>query len=89
MDFEFDQAKDAANLLKHGLPLSDAVAVFNDPTHIVVASHRPTDNEDRFKAIGAIGGRCHTVIYVWRNDICRFISFRPSNPQEIKRYEQP
>lgn len=50
MNFEWDEAKRARNLLKHGLDFAEAVAVFDDH-HLVLPAHPGTD-EGRFKAIG-------------------------------------
>lgn len=54
MEFEFDPAKDEANRFKHGLRLAFGMRVFDDDDHVVVASNRPVDSEDRFKAIGLV-----------------------------------
>lgn len=73
MEFEFDPTKDEANRFKHGLRLAFGQRVFDHKDHIVVASHRPIDGEDRFKAIGLVDGRLYTVVHVWRGDVVRLI----------------
>ena len=88
MNLEYDPEKDRSNRAKHGLRLADAVAVFDDPAHVIISSIRPIDGEERFKAVGMIEFRCYTVVYVRRREIHRFISFRRSNSSEIKRYER-
>jgi uncharacterized DUF497 family protein len=40
MQFTFDPRKDVANILKHGLSLSDAPLVFNAPNKLTLESPR-------------------------------------------------
>ena len=82
MDVEFDPAKDAANILKHGVSLAFGAALFADPAHIVFASARPIDGEDRFKVIGLVDNRLWTAVHVYRGAAIRFISVRRSNDGE-------
>lgn len=88
MEFEFDPAKDDANRAKHGLRLAFGMRVFDHDDHIVLASHRPEDGEERFKAIGLVDGRLHTVVHVWRGDVVRLISVRRSNASEQRDYDR-
>ncbi len=51
MRFQFDPAKAAANLKKHGVSFADAEGVFADP----LAAHRAdpdAESEERFVALG-------------------------------------
>jgi uncharacterized protein len=57
VEIEFDAEKDAANLLKHGVSLAFGSKLFADADHIVIASIRPVDGEDRYKVIGSVDGR--------------------------------
>jgi uncharacterized protein len=86
--FEFDPAKDEANRFKHGVRLAFGLRVFDHPDHIVVGSHRSIDGEERFKAIGLVDGRLHTVVHVWREDVMRLISVRRSNASEQRDYDR-
>ncbi|HUD28496.1 MAG TPA: BrnT family toxin [Novosphingobium sp.] len=88
MEFEFDPAKDEANRLKHGLPLAFGMRVFDDPFHAVLPSHRPVDGEDRYKAVGVVGGKLFTLVHVWREDRIRLISVRRSNAGEQRDYDR-
>lgn len=88
MDIEFDPAKDAANIDKHGVSLTFGVQVFEDADHIVIASHRPIDGEDRFKVIGAVDAKLWTAVYVLRGAAFRFISVRRSNYGEERLYDR-
>jgi uncharacterized protein len=82
----FDPAKDAANRVKHRLPLSFGDRIFEDGNHLIVPSIREIDGEERFKVIGVVGERMFTGIFVWREGLPRFISVRRSNPGEEKAY---
>ena len=85
---EFDPDKGESNRLKHGVPLLFGLQVFEDKDHIILASFRPVDGEDRFKAVGLIAGRLWTAIYVERGDAIRLISVRRSNDGEQGNYDR-
>lgn len=86
MDIEFEATKDAANVQKHGVSLGFGKQVFNDVDHIVIASHRLIDGEDRYKVIGMVEARLWTAVYVLRSSRFRFISVRRSNDGEERIY---
>ena len=87
MDFQFDPAKAAGNLRKHGGSFADAEAVFMDP----LALHRidpDAEGEERFVAIGAgSAGHLLVVVYTLRGEAIRLISARRATPVEIRAYE--
>ncbi|MBW9086888.1 BrnT family toxin [Rhizobium wenxiniae] len=85
-DGEFDPEKDASNREKHGLSLSFGDEIFGDRAHLVISSIREADGEERFKVIGAVGDRLFIGVFVWRNDVRRFISVRRSNKSEERLY---
>lgn len=89
MEIEFDTAKDQANRDKHGVSLAFGASVFQDARHLLIASIRPIDGEERFKAIGLIDGKLWTAIHVLRGDRVRFISVRRSNDGEARIYNRP
>ena len=82
----FDAAKDAINRQKHQLSLAFGDRIFEDPIHLIFPTVRDADGEERFKLIGLIGGKLFTGIFVWRDDLPRFISVRRSNRNEEQRY---
>lgn len=82
----FDTAKDAMNLAKHGVSLVFGVRVFDDPKQVIIASFRPVDSEDRFKAVGMVDGNLWTAVHVRRGGIIRMISVRRSNSGEQGNY---
>jgi uncharacterized protein len=84
MDFQFDPAKAAGNLRKHGVSFADAETVFMDP----LALHRidpDAEGEERFVAIG--GGSAGHLVYTLRGEAIRLISARRATPVEIRAYE--
>lgn len=87
MEIEFDADKDAANRFKHKLPLAFGKRVFEDMDHLVVPTIRLGDEEERYKAIGAVDGKLYTAIHVWRGDTIRMISVRRSNAREQRDYD--
>jgi uncharacterized DUF497 family protein len=86
MSIEFDPAKDAINLAKHGVSLAFGSRVFEDADHLVLASIRPIDGEDRFKVIGLVDGNLWTAVHVLRGAAVRLISVRRSNDGEERAY---
>ncbi|GGY94641.1 BrnT family toxin [Novosphingobium colocasiae] len=71
MEFTFDPAKDEANRFKHGLRLAFGMRVFEDPYHELVPSFRPSDGEDRYKAIGLVDRKLITTVYVIQGSLIR------------------
>lgn len=86
MIVEFDPAKNAANIAKHGVPLAFGTRVFADPDHLVIAAIRQADGEDRYKAIGMVDGKIWTAVHVLRGGVTRFVSVRRSNDGEERAY---
>jgi uncharacterized DUF497 family protein len=54
--FEWDDAKAAANLKKHGVSFELARYVFND-AHLLLLPDRVVEGEQRWQAIGSAEGR--------------------------------
>ncbi|MBD0319414.1 MAG: BrnT family toxin, partial [Gemmatimonadetes bacterium] len=65
MHYEWDAAKAAANVMKHGVQFSDAVSVFGDDEAISI--HDPNPEEERFITIGMDAfARVLVVVYTFR-----------------------
>lgn len=86
MENRFDPAKDAANRQKHNLSLAFGDRLFEDHNHLVIPSIRPVDGEERFKVVGLVGEKLFTGVFVWRDNLPRFISVRRSNQGEERAY---
>jgi uncharacterized protein len=86
MEFEWDEAKNSANVQKHGIAFSKAVAVFADDRRRVVEDERYRYDEPRFQVFGLIEGRLHVVIIAMRGETVRIISARRANKREQKKH---
>jgi uncharacterized DUF497 family protein len=87
VEYEWDPAKAAANLRKHGIDLADAASVLSDP----LAATRDDDYalEARRLTLGLDAlGRLLVVCYVHRGSKVRIISARKATPHERRQYEE-
>lgn len=88
MESTFDPKKNAANLRKHGVPLSDGDGVLNDPLALTIED-RLSEGEQRFVSIGMnVFGQLRVVVYTYRGDGVRIISVRRPEPKEVRAYEE-
>jgi len=85
MDIEYDQNKDAVNLFKHGISLSEATRIDWD-TLWAIEDQRHDHGEVRIIGFAYIKLRLYCIIYTDRNYIRRVISLRKANTREMKRY---
>ena len=85
MDFEYDPAKSAANVSKHGIDFDQAQALWDDPW--MLEAPAKTEGEPRFLSIGRIEGRHWAAIWTPRGDAVRIISVRRARKEEIGYYE--
>jgi uncharacterized protein len=84
LEFEWDAAKAAANLGKHGVSFETAVAVFAQDV-IWNIDDREDYGEERFVALGRV--EVCRVVYTWRGDATvRIISARKASRYERERY---
>jgi hypothetical protein len=87
MQFTFDPRKDSANILKHGLSLSDAPLVFNAPDKLTLQSSRGDELRWVDIAMVEVAGIVLVLVYVMQApDIVRSISGRRASKQERKLY---
>ncbi|MBA4059496.1 BrnT family toxin [uncultured Acidovorax sp.] len=91
MKVTFDPAKDAANMAKHGVSLTEA-AGFEWGTAVVWPDTRRDYGEARMVALGYIGLRIMALVFVDRPPEQpterRIISLRKANSREVKRYAE-
>ena len=83
---EFDPAKAARNLLRHGVSFSDGEAALRDPRAL---THEDPDavGEPRFVTLGADAlGQVLVVVHTPRDDRIRIISARKASRGEAGRY---
>jgi uncharacterized protein len=87
MRFQYDPAKAAANLKKHGVSFADAEGVFHDPLTVTVEDP-DAEGERRFVAVGlGSAGELLVVVYTDREGESRLISARRATRKERKTYE--
>ena len=85
---DFDPKKDAVNLKKHGVSLSEGDGVLNDPLAITVED-AAAEGEQRFVTIGMnVFGSLMVVVHTPRGDRVRIISARKADAKERKAYEE-
>jgi len=87
MDFEFDPAKSAANLKKHGIDFIGAQALWGDSDRLEIPA-RSLD-EPRTQIIGRIGGEAvWSAFIIMRGNRIRIISVRRARDEEKAAYLQ-
>jgi uncharacterized DUF497 family protein len=87
--YEWDTAKAAANVRKHGVSFEEAASVFLDPAAITFLDPDHSQEEDRGITIGRSGrGRILFVAHTEREDRLRIISARRATRQEQEQYEE-
>jgi hypothetical protein len=84
MDFEFDSAKSAANLKKHGIDFVGAQALWSDPHRLEIPAR--SGDEPRTQVIGRIGDLVWSAFITPRGDRVRIISVRRARDEEKAAY---
>ncbi|KXU38384.1 hypothetical protein AXE65_01330 [Ventosimonas gracilis] len=91
--FEWDDAKAASNLRKHGIQFEDAVEVFDDP-HSITKQDRIEGGEYRWQTLGTTISKTLLLLVAHTSntddgniEIIRIISARKANRKERARYE--
>jgi uncharacterized DUF497 family protein len=89
MKLTYDSDKDAANIVKHGLSLADAMLVFDAPEKLTLKSKRVHEDRLMDVAMVAVAGVVLVLVYVLRepNEL-RAISLRRASKQERKLYAE-
>ena len=83
--FEWDENKNHANMVKHGIRFSTAVKVFKDPNLLIREDEWHTD-ELRYNILGSIGKILFVVCMFKSDNIIRMISARLATKSEKERY---
>jgi len=88
MIFEWDQAKNRANIRKHGFDFADAEEMFRRLV-LVRPDTREDYGEERWIGIGMIKGRVAFVAFAEPSpNVVRIISLRRADHEERKEYEK-
>jgi uncharacterized protein len=87
--FDWDPAKAATNLRKHGVSFDEARTVFEDAEGLIIPDPDHSDGEERFVLIGLSSAlRVLVVIHCERSDgdVLRLISARKADLAERASY---
>ena len=83
--FEWDSAKEAANIKKHGIDFDTASLVFEDYFRIEKYDEAHSGEEDRYNTIGMVHDVLF-VVYTERGTRTRIISARLADKAERRKY---
>lgn len=89
LEFEWDRAKAAANLRKHGVSFEEVLTVFADPLARIFDDPDHSSEEHREIIIGhSAQQRLVLACFTERGGRVRIISARPASKQEREDYEE-
>ena len=83
---QWDEAKRASNLLKHGLDFLDVVLVLDSPYRLDVETVRRGEARTQSFAYVFDVLTVLTVVHSTRGGVLRIISFRPASEEERDAY---
>ena len=88
MEIKFDPKKNAINLRRHKVSLTEGDGVLADPLALTIEDDT-AEGEQRFVSIGMnTFGRLMVVVYTHRGGDLRLISVRHAEPKERRAYEE-
>ena len=87
MEFEWDEAKNEANIAKHGISFVGAVRIFDGAT-LRYEDNRRVYGETRIIAIGMLNNQEIQLVYTIRGESMRIISARRAGRNERRTYRQ-
>ena len=88
-NFDWDEAKNKANIEKHKVSFYEAMTVFADENALIIDDDEHSENEDRFVIIGLSANlRLLVVCHCYRETetVIRLISARKANKKEENMY---
>ena len=71
--FEWDEAKDRSNRIKHGVCFELAQRAFLDPRRVLVPDLGHSGGEERYFCFGQVDDEVMTVRFTWREKRIRII----------------
>lgn len=93
LNIEWDPAKAASNLRKHGVSFADAAEVLRDPLALTLFDEDHSEQEARWITLGQVKGhRLVVVVHTWRDEgdnsiHVRIISARHATARETQQYQ--
>ena len=89
LTFEWNAAKAALNLAKHGVSFEEAATLFGDPLSVTIFDPAHSQSEKRFIILGCSHlDKLLVVVHTERGDNIRIISARLASRRERKCYEE-
>ena len=89
MEYEWDDAKAAASLAKHGISFTAAARALEDPRKIEILDDMFDYGEERIQSLCMDRGEVLFVVVVMPDEnICRIISARKATRHEQEQYFQ-
>ena len=86
LDFDWDDAKAAANFRKHGVTFEQAAYAFRDPFAVEWIDASAVYGEERVILLGMSGSQILSVVYTERCERLRIISARRATKHEKDNY---
>jgi uncharacterized protein len=91
MKYEWDEAKNSVNIIKHGISFEEASEVFNDPMMISKLDLRYEYGEERWFSVGSTQkGMIIMVAHLYFDEhqepVVRIISARKATQKEVHYY---
>ncbi|MCX5796030.1 MAG: BrnT family toxin [Elusimicrobia bacterium] len=83
--FEFDPKKDRINKERHGVDLSWAQELWDQP-HVIIPA-RDVVGESRFLILAKADGKCYSAVFTKRGSAIRLISCHRADRRLEKSYE--
>lgn len=89
MNYDWDTAKAANNVKKHGVPFEEAGSVFGDPLAYTFPNPDHSEGEERLLTFGlSINQRIRVVSHIEHEQGIRIISAREATAHERKTYQE-
>ncbi|MCA3692537.1 MAG: BrnT family toxin [Aquidulcibacter sp.] len=85
MEFEWDEEKNRANILKHGVDFADAMLIFENFV-LSAEDRRYNYGEQRMRSIGIMDDECFVVVHTQRGGSTRLISAWKGGTDERELY---
>ena len=89
--FDWDEAKNKSNRMKHGVWFEEAQSVFDDTPGRLFSDPEHSDEEERFILVGVSStGRTLVVVHCYQSSdsLVRIISARKASKKELRFYEE-
>ena len=87
LEFEWDEAKNLANIGKHGISFATARRIFERPV-LTRRDRRREYGEDRYVSIGTVEEGLIVVAHTRRKGRTRLTSARPASRKERQAYHE-